>query len=150
MKPVFMRFEVNAEACTNITTDFTVELLDYEVDIIQPTHNCVDTGETLEVSADVTGLSNAQQNNLSYEWTYNGNTETTETIQLGSTQDVTLPQLINGCERTSTETIEIYTNPEVSSLGENVICPGDTSSLDATPDNASNLAEDRIHLVFRW
>ena len=131
--------EVDAEACTNITGDFTVDVLDYQVDIVQPTDNCVDTGETLEISADVTGLSSAQQNNISYQWSYNGNTETTETIQLGSTQDVTLTTTVNGCERTSTETIEIYTNPEVPSLGENVICPGDTSALDATPDNASNL-----------
>ena len=141
--------EVNAEACTNITTEFTVNLLDYQVDIVQPTQNCVETGETLEVSADVTGLSSAQQNNLSFEWTYNETTETTETIQLGSTQDVTLTTTINGCERTSTETIEIYTNPEISSLGENIICPGDTSSLDATPDNISNLAEDIEYTWFK-
>lgn len=131
--------EVDAEACTDITTEFTVNLIDYDVEIIQPTDNCVDTGETLEVSANVTGLSSAQQNNLTYEWTYDGNTETTETIQLGSTQDVTLTTTVNGCERTSTETIEIYTSPEVPSLGENIICPGDTSELDATPDNVSNL-----------
>ncbi len=133
--------EVNAEACTNITGDFTVDLIDYQVDIVQPGQNCVDTGQTLEVSADVTGLSSAQESNLDYEWTFDGNTETTETIQLGSTQNVTLTTTINGCERTSTETIEIFTNPEVPSLGNTIICPGDTSNLNATPDNASALAD---------
>ena len=133
--------EVNAEACTNITGNFTVDLVDYQVDIVQPGQNCVDTGQTLEVSADVTGLSNAQQSNLDYEWTFDGNTENTESIQLGSTQNVTLTTTINGCEQTTTETIEVYTNPEVPSLGSSIICPGDTSNLNATPDNASALAD---------
>ena len=134
--------EVDAAACTNITGDFTVDVLDYQVDIVQPAQNCVDTGQTLEVSADVTGLSSAQESNLDYEWTFNGNTEITETIQLGSTQSVTLTTTVNGCERTSTETIEVYTNPEVSSsLGEATLCQGETNTLDATPDNASNLAD---------
>ena len=138
--------EINTGPCNTVTGDFTVNLVDYDVDIIQPSQNCVDTGETVEVSADVTGLSSAQQNDLNYEWTYNGNTETTQTIQLGSTQEVTLTTTINGCETISTKTIEIYTNPEVPSLGDNVICQGDTSSLDGTPDNASSLAG----VEYRW
>lgn len=134
--------EVDAEACTDIIGDFTVDVIDYQVDIVQPGQNCVDTGQTVEVSADVTGLSSAQESNLDYEWTFDGNTEITETIQLGSTQSVTLTTTINGCERTSTETIEVYTNPEVpSSLGDSIICPGDTNNLDATPQNASELAD---------
>ncbi len=131
---------VDANACDDAVNTFTVNLVDYQVDIEAPDVSCVGSGATVTLNAEFTGLSQDQiDNDVTYEWTVGSDTFTTPTIDLSEGQEVTLTTLFSGCEEVVTETFTFFNTPEVDITGPAVVCQDETITLDATPSNLANL-----------
>lgn len=133
---------VNANACDDATNSFTVNIIDYQVSLPAVPDPCIGQGEAVTLTPAFTGLTQEEiDNDVTYEWTTADGVFTTPTLDITQGQEVTLTTLFNGCEESVTETFSFFNTPMVDIAGADVICDGETNTLDATPMNLNELLE---------
>lgn len=136
---------VNNNGCETQSLEFDVELVDYQVTFSDIPEPCIGSGETVTVGATFEGLTEDEISQVSYQWSTG---EDTPSIELTEGQEVTLTTTFNGCEESVTETFSFFSIPELNIAGADVICGGETNTLNATPLNLNDLDEE--NLTYTW
>jgi gliding motility-associated-like protein len=105
---------------------------------------CINSEATVVLTPEFTDLTQDQiDNDVSYVWTVGSDTFNTPEIELSSgQQEVTLTTTFNGCEESVTATFSVFNVPELDIAGLDVLCAGETNTLNATPLNLNDLDPD--------
>jgi gliding motility-associated-like protein len=144
-------YEVTVEnnGCSDSAT-FDVELINYTVSLPAVQDPCISSGSTVTVTADFNNTLTQDQidNEVTYEWTVGNDTFNTPEIELSEGQEVTLTTTFNGCPESVTETFTFFNTPEVDIAGADILCAGETNTLNATPLNLNDLDPDNT--TYSW
>lgn len=140
---------VDNNSCAVTSAAFEVELIDYSVSLPSVPDPCVSSESTITVVPEFEGLTQDEiDNGVTYLWTVGEDTFTTPSIELTEGQEVTLTTTFSNCEETATETFVFFNTPVVDIAGMDVLCAGETNTLNATPLNLNDL--DQENLTYVW
>jgi len=134
---------VDAEACTNISTEFSVELVDYSIDLGSDVSTCTDVGATnsFEIVPEISGIPDSELDQVDYSWS---NEETTESIVVESSGTYTLTTTYQGCTQTDEVNVSFIQSIDVD-LGP------DFKSCFTEPEMiTTGLPNDDSDISFRW
>ena len=123
--------------CSN-TANFIVTDASFSIDLGGDQTFCEDQPQT--ITANIQG---EDETNASYSWNTG---EDSASIQVDQSGTYTLTASINGCDVTQSVNYLFNPQPEVDLGSNNSVCENETTTLDATPDNAS----DYDSIDYQW
>ncbi|MDR9447604.1 MAG: choice-of-anchor L domain-containing protein [Psychroflexus sp.] len=135
--------DVDAQACTNVNTTFTVNLVDYTIDLGEDVSPCtaVDATNSFEIVPFIDGVPDADLDQVDYSWSTG---DTSETITVDQDGTYTLTTTYQGCAETDDIQVTFRQASSVNLGNDFKSCFTDAEVID------TGLPNDDANITFRW